>query len=89
LSADDHFCLYPPAFEKTSCGRGTLQAQHLLPVPDTSQVGGRTDLVNRMWEFRWDANWTFADLRMQGSKIPPRQVEIESDELQVGLQNEQ
>ena len=46
LSADYHLRGHAVPFEQARCGRGSLKAQNLFPVPDAGHIHGRADALN-------------------------------------------
>src|ERR1700674_815706 len=83
LRTDHHLCSDTVAFEKTSCSRGTLQAQHLLPIPNAGHVHRRANVFRRNCRCLKECDRELADSLVEGREVSPCQVEIEFNQLHV------
>ena len=52
LRTDDHLCWHSVFLQKTCCGRGALQAERFLPIPDTGHVDRRVDAFDGIGRWR-------------------------------------
>ncbi len=83
LDANDHFRVYPTFAEKAGCCGGTLQAQHLFPVPDARHIHSRANTLKDVWTPLERIRRTPHHLAMESAE-PPLKIEVEEDQCQIG-----
>src|SRR5438034_3300105 len=61
LRTNDHLSAYAGSFQKARCGRGSLQAERLFPIPDAGHVHCGADLLGGVRSWSLVGNRTVAN----------------------------
>jgi hypothetical protein len=85
LDSNHHLRVEALSFKQRSRRCGTLQTEHLFPIPDTSDVYRMTDLFNRVGPFPCIAYCLPMDFVTQDRELSSHQVQIEQDQLPIGF----
>jgi hypothetical protein len=89
LRADDHLCRHSVSFEQAGSDSGSLEAKHLLPVPNRGHIDGSANLFGDARNFDRLAYRISFDLPVEGREIISSQIEIEMDQHQIRAEHEE
>jgi hypothetical protein len=72
LRSDDHLCGYAMTSQQAGRCCGSLQTEHLFPVPNARHVYGSADLLGRVDGCGVPADPGIADLLVESREVPSR-----------------
>jgi len=85
LCTDDHLSGYAVPLQKACRGCGPLETARLFPIPDAGHVYRGADLRDGIRRWNFIGNWAVANFVVQCGEIFSCKMEIEMNQLQVGL----
>jgi hypothetical protein len=68
---------------------GSLQTEHLFPVPNASHVYSSADLLGRVDGCGVPADRRVADVLVESREVPSRWIQVEIDQLPVGSRDKE